>query len=223
MSYEKLLDDLETLQKSYAAADEDAEKIKAAAADGAADKGDDELDADGKPTAKKADDGEGQGEGEGKAAAEVGPLTKSFSGTTDKGEPFEAVDATDLIKSLTGRIDDLAKGVEDDKAEKSDLTKSLEILVGVVTRQSTMIKSLQENYAVLANSGSGRKSVVSPSLDMVKSLQDNAPLNATSFMQKANAAYDSGRISGKDLTICDVALRHGAEIDQAIVSKIMAG
>lgn len=217
MSYEKLLDDLETLQKSYAAADEDAEKIKAAAADGGADKDDQELDADGKPIVKKVDD-----KGEGEAAAEVGPLTKSFSGTTAEGEPFEAVDATDLIKSLEGRIDDLAKGVEDDKAEKSDLTKSLEILVGVVTRQSTMIKSLQESYVALANSGSGRKSVMSPSHEMVKSLQDNAPLNAASFMQKANAAYDSGRISGKDLTICDVALRHGAEIDQAIVSKIMA-
>ena len=218
MSYEKLLDDLETLQKSYAAADEDAEKIKAAAADGDADKDDKELDADGKPIVKK----DGDDKGEGDAAAEVGPLTKSFSGTTAEGEPFEAVDATELIKSLTGRIDDLAKGVEDDKAEKSDLTKSLEILVGVVTRQSTLIKSLQESYVALANSGSGRKSVMSPSHEMVKSLQDNAPLNAASFMQKANAAYDSGRISGKDLTICDVALRHGAEIDQAIVSKIMA-
>ena len=210
MSYEKLLDDLETLQKSYAA-DEDDQKIQAAAADGDADNADEELDADGKPVAKKEDGDEDKAEGN--------PFAKSFNGTTADGQEFEAIDGTELIKSLNERIDVMAKTAD---TEKSDLTKSLTILVDMIKGQGVLIKSLNERIEVLAKSGAGRKSVTAPTMDMQKSLSDGAPLNAQGFMLKANAAFDAGRITGKDLTICDVALRHGAEIDQAIVSKIMA-
>lgn len=209
MSYEKLLEDLEVLQKSYAA-EEDDQNIQAAAAEAKGgddeDKDDEELDADGNPIAKKkpaAEDGEEKGDN---------PFAKSFFGVTKDGKEFEAVDGTELIKSLQHEIE----------TNKEDLSKSLTFLVGVIKNQGNLIKALQENYTELANQGRGRKSITAPSLEMAKSLSDSQPLDSQGFMLKANAAFSSGRITGKDLTVCDVAIRMGQPIDQAIVSKVLA-
>ena len=210
MSYAKLLDDLETLQKSYAA-EEDDKKIQAAADEARGDESDedeeDELDEDGKPTGKKKmraekDDKEEKGN----------PFAKSFSGTTADGQEFEAIDGTELIKALHAEVE----------ANKEDLTKSLTFLVSVIKCQGNLIKSLQENYIELAGQGRGRRSVSAPTFEMAKSLQDNQPLNTQGFMLKANAAFDAGRITGKDLTVCDVATRMGQTIDPALVSKVLA-
>jgi hypothetical protein len=216
MAYEALLDDLETLQKSYAAADEDDKKIQSYADDKGEeeDDEDEELDKDGKPVAKKQ-----KAEPEGKE----NPFAKSFSGITADGEEFEAVDGTELIKSLNDKIEVLIAAGETEKSEKEDLTKSLGILADVVKTQGRLLKSLQESHLELSKQGRGRQSVMSPTLEMAKSLQTEQPLNAQTFMLKANAAFDSGRISGKDLVVCDVAMRHGSEIDPSIVTKIMAG
>jgi hypothetical protein len=211
MSYKALIDDLETLQKSYAASDKDDQKIQSYADDGDDDE-DDELDEDGKPVGKKKKPVAGKDD-------DGNPFAKSFAGTTADGEEFEAVDATELIKSLNDRINVISAGVE---TEKADLAKSFAALVGVIKAQGTLIKSLQESYVELSKQGRGRQSVTSPTLEMAKSLQENQPLNAQTFMLKANAAFDAGRISGKDLVICDVSLRHGTEIDNAILSKVMA-
>lgn len=215
MSYEKLLDDLETLQKSYAA-EEDDQKIQAAAAeargDGDEEEEEDELDADGKPTGKKVPKVRNE------CGEEDAPMTKSFSGTTADGEPFEAIDGTELIKSLNNKIEALQKGAE---TEKTDLTKSLTILATVIKSQGALIKSLNDKVEALSNQGSGRKSVTSPTGAMIKSLQSDQPLDAQGFMLKANAAFDAGRITGKDLTVCDVALRMGSMLDQNLVNKIL--
>lgn len=213
MSYEKLLDDLETLQKSYAA-EEDDKKIQAAAAEAKGD-GDeeDELDADGKPTGKKVPKVKNVGdEGEG------APMAKSFIVTTADGEKHEAVDGTEMIKSLGERVEALQKGAE---SEKTDLTKSLTILADVIKSQGALIKSLNEKVEILSNQGAGRKSVTTPTQAMIKSLQSDQPLDAQGFMLKANAAFDAGRITGKDLTVCDVALRMGSMLDQNLVNKIL--
>jgi hypothetical protein len=207
MSYEQLLDDLEMLQKSYAAADEGDAKIQAAAE---GDDDDEELDEDGKPVAKKPVEKDDEKEGN--------PFAKSFNGTTADGEEFEAVDGTELIKSLNDRIDTFVSGAE---VEKADLSKSLDALVGVIKSQGEMVKSLQAQVEKLSNEGRGRKSITQPSADMTKSLGASEPLNAGSFMLKANAAYDAGRLSGKELTVCDVAIRMGSDIDPSIITKIM--
>lgn len=207
MSYEKLLDDLETLQKSYAA-DEDDKRIQAAADEARSeDDEEDELDEEGKPTGKKKSLAK-KGDEDGKE----NPFAKSFNGTTEDGQAFEAIDGTELIKALHAEVE----------TNKADLTKSLTFLVSVIKSQGNLIKSLQENYIELAGQGRGRKSVSGPTFDMAKSLQDSQPLNAQGFMLKANAAFDAGRISGKDLTVCDVATRMGSEIDPALVSKVLA-
>ncbi len=205
MSYAKLLDDLELLQKSYA--DEDDKKIKAAAEqDGGEDEDNEEdeedLDENGKPVVKKrkpADEGEN-------------PFAKSFSGTTLDGQEFEAIDGTELIKALHDEI----------TTNKEDLTKSLTFLVSIIKTQGTLIKALQENVVDLGKQGRGRLSVTGPSQDFAKSIKASQPIDAQGFMLKANAAFDAGRINGKDLTVCDVAIRMGSDIDPALVSKVLA-
>jgi hypothetical protein len=209
MSYENLLNDLETLQKSYAA-EEDDKKIQAAAAAATADDGakkkdgdEEELDEDGNPIAKPVAKKDGDEDG--------APMAKSFIVTTADGEKHEAIDGTEMIKALQANIED----------SKSDLTKSLTFLVGIIKSQGSLIKSLNDKVDVMANQGAGRKSITAPTIAMMKSLKNDQPLDAQGFMIKANAAFDSGRITGKDLTVCDVALRMGSALDQNLVNKIL--
>lgn len=208
MSYEKLLDDLETLQKSYAA-EEDDKKIQAAAAEAKGEEDEEELDENGKPIVKPAAKKEGE---------EDAPMAKSFIVTTADGEKHEAVDGTELIKSLNDKVEALQKGAE---SEKTDLTKSLTILADVIKSQGALIKSLNDKVEIISNQGAGRKSVTTPTPAMIKSLQSDQPLSGQEFMLKANAAFDAGRITGKDLTVCDVALRMGSTLDQNLVNKIL--
>ena len=208
MSYEKLLDDLETLQKSYAA-EEDDKKIQAAAAEAKGEEDEEELDENGKPIVKPAAKKEGE---------EDAPMAKSFIVTTADGEKHEAVDGTELIKSLNDKVEALQKGAE---SEKTDLTKSLTILADVIKSQGALIKSLNDKVEIISNQGAGRKSVTTPTPAMIKSLQSDQPLSGQEFMLKANAAFDAGRITGKDLTVSDVALRMGSTLDQNLVNKIL--
>lgn len=202
MSYELLLNDLEALQKSYAAADEDDKAIQAAAKEGDGE----ELDEDGKPIAKKpAAEPDGD---EGK------PFGKSFTLVAEDGTEAEAIDGTELIKSLQDEVVALGQAAKD---EKEDLTKSITILSDVIKSQGALIKSLQEDVAKLSNQGSGRKSIMAPTQDMAKSMQ---PVSNETFMMKAHAAFNAGRITGKELTICDVSMRHGEAIDPAMINKI---
>ena len=204
MSYEMLLNDLEALQKSYAAADEDDKAIQAAA------EGDDEdeLDEDGKPVVKKpAAEPDGD---EGK------PFGKSFTLIGEDGTEVDAVDGTEMVKSLQDEV--IAIGLAAAE-EKESITKSITILSDVIKSQGALIKSLQEDVAKLSNQGAGRKSIMAPTQDMAKSMQ---PVSNETFMMKANAAFNAGRISGKELTVCDVSMRHNEAIEPALINKIFA-
>jgi hypothetical protein len=207
MSYELLLNELETLQKGYAA-DADDKVIQAAAAEN--DSGDEELDEDGKPIAKKK---KPMAEPDGDEAPGK-PFGKSFTLVGEDGAETEAFDGTEFVKSLHEEVQALGKTVE---AEKADLAKSIQAMVDVIKSQGTLIKSLQADYATLANQGAGRKSVTMPNQSMSKAM---GPVNTETFMMKANAAFNSGKISGKDLTVCDVSLRHGEAIDAGLLNRI---
>lgn len=209
MSYELLLNELETLQKGYAA-DADDKAIQAAAAEAGDKPDDEELDEDGKPIAKKK---KPMAEPDGDEAPGT-PFGKSFTLVGEDGAETEAFDGTEFVKSLHGEVVALGQTVD---AEKAELSKSLQALVGVIKSQGALIKSLQDDFAALSNQGSGRKSVVMPTGSMAKSI---GPVNNETFMQKANSAFNAGRITGKDLTVCDVSLRHGEAIDAGLINKI---
>jgi hypothetical protein len=211
MSFEKLLDDLETLQKSFGDDEADDKKIQAAEAGEGKDEDEDE-----EAEAKKA--AEADKDKDGKDCADEGkPFGKSMALTDAEGNPVDAVDATEFVKALNDQVGAIAAGIETDRGH---LTKSIETLTAIAVKQNEMIKSLRTEVAELANQGRGRKSVTAPTEDMAKG--GDAPLNAGTLMAKANAAYDAGRISGKELTVVDVALRYGHDIDPSITNRIMA-
>lgn len=210
MSFEQLVNDLEELKKAQApAADEGDKKIQEAAETS---NGDELADPDEENEA--AEDEE----------EEKGEMTKSFTAVID-GEEQEVIDGTEMLKSLQAQVDtanaELATINGERATENEHLAKSMGLVADLLKEQGALVKSLQAQVEKLSNEGRGRKSVTQPTAEMAKSLAQSEPLNAGTFMLKANAAYDAGRITGKDLTVCDVAIRMGSEVDQSIINKIM--
>ncbi len=205
--FEKLAAELELLAKAQPATQED--KVLAAAKEAGVDtdqvgeKPEDEDDEE------PLDDLEDEGD-------EV--LGKSYSATDAAGQTVKAYDATELIKSMYERI----AGVESTlQADNANLSKSLNAMVDMFKSQDDQIESLKKTIVNLSKQGAGRRAMLTvnekPEASMVKS----APaMNTETFMMKANAAFNSGRISGKDLTVCDVSLRHGEAIDAGLLNRI---
>ena len=191
------LDEQTQLAKSLPAKDgEDDEAIQAAAAEG--DDADDKNPEDNEP-----DEGDK-------------PIAKSVTAMVD-GEEVEAIDATELLKSLQDRVDE-----HDDV-----LTKALTTTLATVKAQGEMIKSLNAEMKKLAGKGAGRKTVLTvvekPAAgeqDMTKSQQDG--MTTGEFMAKANAAFAAGKLTGIELTTADVAIRQGAPIPAGIMAKALA-
>ena len=207
MSYEALLEELETLQKSMDQGDSDDEKIAAAAA-----AGDDDEDDD-------PDGGEGMG-GEGDGDGDEGPMAKSFSFQLDTGEVVEAVDGTELVKSLQNEVA-LLKSERETAASQSE--KVFQAVLGQLKSQGELIKSLSAQVEKLSSEGRGRKSIAAPNAAMAKSMgADAGGLTPDRLLAKANAAFDAGRISGKELTVIDVSLRHGAALDDGLMARVLA-
>lgn len=207
MSFEKLLEELDVMAKSFDDAAKDDEKIKAAAAEG-------DADADGEHAEPDGDeDEEGNEPGQ--------PMGKSFAFMLENGEQIEAMDGTELVKSLMDRVD----------ATEGVMAKALGQAIGLIGKQgdrlneqSELIKSLRADVTKLSGEGRGRKAVLSvaektaPGEQLAKS---ESAMTKQEFFAKANAAFDTGRITGKELTVIDVSLRSGSEIDQGLVSKVV--
>lgn len=210
MSYEALLEELETLQKSMDQGDSDDEKIAAAAAAG----DDDEDDEHDEPDGDEGMGGEGDGDGD------EGPMAKSFSFQLDTGEVVEAVDGTELVKSLQNEVA-LLKSERETAASQSE--KVFQAVLGQLKSQGQLIKSLSAQVEKLSSEGRGRKSIAAPNAAMAKSMgADAGGLTPDRFLAKANAAFDAGRISGKELTVIDVSLRHGAALDDGLMARVLA-
>lgn len=210
MSYEALLEELETLQKSMDQGDSDDEKIAAAAAAG----DDDEDDEHDEPDGDEGMGGEGDGDGD------EGPMAKSFSFQLDTGEVVEAVDGTELVKSLQNEVA-LLKSERETAASQSE--KVFEAVLGQLKSQGQLIKSLSAQVEKLSSEGRGRKSIAAPNAAMAKSMgADAGGLTPDRLLAKANAAFDAGRISGKELTVIDVSLRHGAALDDGLMARVLA-
>lgn len=210
MSYEALLEELETLQKSMDQGDSDDEKIAAAAAAG----DDDEYDEHDEPDGDEGMGGEGGGDGD------EGPMAKSFSFQLDTGEVVEAVDGTELVKSLQNEVA-LLKSERETAASQSE--KVFQAVLGQLKNQGLLIKSLSAQVEKLSSEGRGRKSIAAPNAAMAKSMgADAGGLTPDRLLAKANAAFDAGRISGKELTVIDVSLRHGAALDDGLMARVLA-
>lgn len=204
MSFMELLGELEALNKSLpaaAAADEDDEKIAAAAADGAA--AGEAVDADANGV---ADEGEG-GEGD-------EPMAKSFSFQLEDGTQIDAVDGTEMVKSLMARVE---------KTESS-ATAAFGQVLGVLKSQSDLIKSLQADVKRLSGEGRGRKAVVSvaekPAAGEMHKSQPSG-MSENEFMAKALQAQAAGRLSALDVSVAEAHFAKGLQVPADLIARVV--
>lgn len=189
-----------TLAKALPAEDgEDDEAIQAAAAES-------DTDADN----ENPEDGHEEPDGDEK------PMAKSIVAMVD-GKEVEALDATELLKSLDARLG----------TQEAILAKALESTIGTIKAQGEVIKSLQAQVTKLGGQGKGRKTVLSviekPAAGdqtLAKSQQDG--LTPQEFLAKADAAFKAGKMSGLEYTTADVAIRSGTPVPAGIIAKALA-
>lgn len=212
--FDKLLDDLgalaadqETMAKSYTPDDDAADDKNIA--DAADDKGDGDLDDDG-TVDENGKPVEGEGDDDEK------PMGKSFELELENGEKVNAIDATDLLKSMMGRQD----------TQETALTKALEITLGTIKTQGDMLKSLQDQVTKLSNAGRGRKTAVTmhekaAPTSMAKSHEPEG-VSPNEFMAKALVLQEQGKLSGLDVSRAEAYINRGEEIPMDIRSKVLA-
>ncbi len=215
--YEKLLEELETMAKAMPGddgADDDKIQAAAAAANPDAD-GDGENDVTGddlNPEGGEGLGGEGEGDGDDEEA-----MGKSFALKLEDGTELEAIDGTELVKSLMARVE----------SNEGTVMKALGTAVDLLGKQGDMIKSLQDEVKKLAGEGRGRKTVVSVSekpvagATMAKSQGAADGLSANEFMAKALAAQASGRLTGLDVARAESALNKGLPVPQDVVNRVI--
>lgn len=214
--YEKLLEELETMAKAMPGdegADDDKIQAAAAAANPDAD-GDGENDVTGDDLNPEGLGDEGEGEGDGDDEETMG---KSFALKLEDGTELEAIDGTELVKSLMARVE----------SNEGTVMKALGTAVDLLGKQGDMIKSLQDEVKKLAGEGRGRKTVVSVSekpvagATMAKSQGAADGLSANEFMAKALAAQASGRLTGLDVARAESALNKGLPVPQDVVNRVI--
>jgi len=217
--YEKLPEELETMAKAMPGddgADDDKIQAAAAAANPDAD-GDGENDVTGDDLNPNGSEGlgdEGEGEGDGDDEETMG---KSFALKLEDGTELEAIDGTELVKSLMARVE----------SNEGTVMKALGTAVDLLGKQGNMIKSLQDEVKKLAGEGRGRKTVVSVSekpvagATMAKSQGAADGLSANEFMAKALAAQASGRLTGLDVARAESALNKGLPVPQDVVNRVI--
>lgn len=214
--YEKLLEELETMAKAMPGdegADDDKIQAAAAAANPDADgDGENDVTGDGLKPEGLGDEGEGEGDGDDEET-----MGKSFALKLEDGTELEAIDGTELVKSLMARVE----------SNEGTVMKALGTAVDLLGKQGNMIKSLQDEVKKLAGEGRGRKTVVSVSekpvagATMAKSQGAADGLSANEFMAKALAAQASGRLTGLDVARAESALNKGLPVPQDVVNRVI--
>lgn len=203
--FDLLCGELDTMAKALPAeTGEDDTQIQAAANEGG-DGGGDDMDEDGKSKAK----------------AEGEPMAKSFEVTLPGGERAEAIDATEVIKSLQEQV----VGLEGTMAKA--LGSAVELLKKQgenLAAQSTMVKSLNEQVAALRGEGRGRKAVVAiTEKPGATSLAKSDPDGVTPevFMVKAMEAFNAKRLTGTEVAVAEACINRGQQVPAHIVSRVL--
>lgn len=212
------LDEQDVLSKAMADADE------------ADDDQDEEDDRDGEGDGVKdedadAEDAESEDEGDGDDEEDEdeddeneGRLGKSYSLTTEDGEEIEAVDGTELVKSLLARLE----------TNENATTEALQKAVKVIGQQGEMIKSLQGDIKKIGKQGRGRRAVLNvhekPDLAKSHAAADEGQQTMTpqEVMTKALSAQNEGRLTGMDVAIAESHLNRGSQIPDSLLSKILS-
>jgi hypothetical protein len=239
MSFEQLLETMGTLAKAQPATEttvEGSKKIQAAAAD--PENNDDQTNADNNGGDALAADGiDPSGKGK--------PLNKSFLLTMADGSEMEAFDGTEMLKSLTARLEasegELAAEIQRGQVTEDKVLKSLQAAVGLIAAQTetlktqeTMIKSLNERVGVLSGMGRGVRSVRAAT--ELSGVQLNTSLNTSlnksltggqgdamsnqQILAKSLGAMKAGRITGLDATRIETSINLGIPLSAELLSAI---
>lgn len=229
--FDALVGQLEDLQKSLPAdgGDEGDKKIEAAAsgedgkgADGAAAGGD--AGGEGDEGAHKEPDGdEGAGDGDGDEGGE--PMGKSFTLELEDGTKVEAFDASDILKSMHGRISAQAAEIEALTADRNNAYKVAEQSVGMLKALSGKVEALSKRVAELSGAGAGRKSVVNvaekkDTTDLRKSQGDDQKITVGELMTKCEAAQKAGRLTALDVARTESALGRGLPVPADVMARL---
>lgn len=220
MSFEKLLGELEELQQlrksapaeedNAGAVDGDDAGIADAAAEGEGSEEED-MGADGHAE-PDADDAGGAPDGD----ADDDVMGKSFRFTLENGEEVEAVDGTEMIKSLLQRFD----------TTEESMTKALGVAVDLIKSQGEAIEALQADVKRLSGEGRGRKTVVNVAerVPAAAPLQKSEPegMKADEFMAKALTAQKEGRLTALDVAKAEGYLLKGLAVPADIIKRAIA-
>lgn len=209
-----LLADMDTMAKAFPAAGDKAgkdKKIEAAAGDDA-DKGAKEPTSEEKKAAEEAAAIVAASEADKKEKGEGDVVTKSFKFTDKDGVEHEAIDGTEMMKSLSERIE----GSED------SLIKAFGTLVDIVKSRDEVIKSLSAKVDELAASGRGRKAVITV-IDPVKAADKSAEgVSPADFMAKSMIAFTAGKIRAEDIATIEARLNRGLDVPDHLKSAVLA-
>lgn len=199
------------LSKSQAGDAADA-NIQAAGATGG-DSGD-----GGEGAASNADADGGDGEGDG----EEGDLAKSFEVTLEGGKKFQAIDASDLLKSLNARIEDIEKGTGEALGAVTLLIKSL------VAQNAQLTEAIQK----MGTTGAGRKAVVTlvgkttpaEGGTLAKGAHGQGgeqTMKPQEFLLKSENAFEAGAITGRELSLIETHINRAEAIPAPLIQKVV--
>lgn len=151
---------------------------------------------------------------------EDAPMGKSFGVQLADGTRVEAYDGTQLVKSLLAQQQQIQAQSKEALSGVVGMLKSMRTLV---VEQQKEIKALRKSLERIGEQGRGRKSklTVHEPPRVAEGEPDTGEIAGT-IMSKANAAFATGRINGRDLNTIDVALRRHEAPPQALLQKIMA-
>lgn len=183
------------------------------------------------------DDGDGDGD-DNDDDGEEKPLAKSFMLALEDGTQLEAFDGTELVKSLTLRVETAESALKhnEDQVLKS-LNAAVDLISGqslqlkeqgaLVKEQGVLIKSLQGKVSELAKSGRGRTSTLTvvekPQLESTLAKSHTAEMGRDELLAKSMSAMQSGRITGLEASGIETRLNMGMPIDPELISRISSG
>jgi hypothetical protein len=188
------------------------------------------VDTDGMADGMADDEGDDEGDGGEGEDADDASLGKSYSMTDASGQSFQGYDATDMLKSLSGRLGGLEQAATDEESRRGHLSKSLVLITHLLQGQDEKIKSqdeviasLQKSLGEVGRQGVGRRAVLNVTEKpdtMIKSAQPDG-IDGRTFMAKAMEAMSAGRISGMEVSIAESSLNRGVPVDAGIVNRVM--
>lgn len=210
--FDKLIGELDTLQKALPAEDGTGDaKIQAAAGEGG------EGDAAGKKDGAGAE-GDGTGEGEGNGDG----MQKSMEVTLPDGTKVQAIDGAEMVKALADRVDGTEVVFIKAMGQAVDLIKSQS---AQLKTQGELIKSLQADFTKISAAPGGRKTLLTVHektavTDPMAKAQPDV-MEAEVFMTKALDAQKSGKITGQQVAAAEAALNRGWAVNPQTVAAVL--